>query len=236
MSGRGYDMRDGEGGARAVPAPGSHPSDHARSGHGASRFDPSRVTGLGLGKSNDWHTPAAVFAALGCRFDLDVAAPRDGPLHVPTSRWLSSGALERDWEGFVWMNPPFGGRGALSPWLTKFFDHGNGIALTPDRTSAPWFQGAWRRADAVMFARKTPFLLANGEKAGSPAFGTALWASGPRAVVALLRAERLGFGILALPRDSGRHRDSGGDAFAAPGAACQSGPNADSGIAQPEAA
>jgi hypothetical protein len=38
------------------------------------------------------------------------------------------------------MNPPFGGRNGLAPWLDKFFANGNGIALTPDRTSAPWWQ------------------------------------------------------------------------------------------------
>lgn len=158
-----------------------------------------QVHGLGAGKSNDWHTPAAVFDALGCRFDLDVAAPIDGPLHVPCDAWLFESALERDWDGFVWMNPPFGGRNAVAVWLAKFFGHGNGVALTPDRTSAPWFHEAWPRADAVLFGRKTRFLLPNGEKAGSPAFGTALWAAGPRGVAALMRAERLGFGFLTHP-------------------------------------
>lgn len=158
------------------------------------------VMGLGEGRSNDWHTPPEVFAALGCRFDLDVSAPAGGPLHVPCDGWIYDRSLERAWSGFVWMNPPFGGRNGLEPWLDKFFLHGNGIALTPDRTSAPWFAKAWRRADAVMFTRgKTPFLLADGSKAGSPAFGTALWASGRAAVQALHRAERSGFGLLAHP-------------------------------------
>ncbi|RYG88590.1 MAG: hypothetical protein EON59_04075, partial [Alphaproteobacteria bacterium] len=157
------------------------------------------VHGLGLGQSNEWYTPASVFDALGCRFDLDVAAPTDGPLHVPTSRWISRDSLSLDWTGFVWMNPPFGGRNGLAPWLDKFFAHGNGIALTPDRTSAPWFQDAWKRADMVMFTRKTPFLLPNGTKAGSPAFGTTLWAVGEQGVAALRRAHSVGFGQLALP-------------------------------------
>lgn len=157
----------------------------------------SRVHGLGAGLSNEWATPPSVFEALGCRFDLDVAAPPHGPLHVPTSNWISRDSLSIPWQGFIWMNPPFGGRNALAPWLDKFFAHGNGIALTPDRTSAPWFHDAWARADAVMFTRKTPFLRHDGERAGSPAFGTALWAAGSRAVEALTRAERAGFGLRA---------------------------------------
>jgi hypothetical protein len=155
------------------------------------------VNGLGLGKSDEWHTPKSVFDALGCRFDLDVAAPVGGPLHVPCESWYDHASLERLWFGFVWMNPPFGGRNALFPWMSKFFDHGNGIALTPDRTSAPWFHWSWPRAAAVLFARKTPFLLADGSKAGSPAFGTVLWAVGDKAVAALKTAQASGFGLLA---------------------------------------
>jgi hypothetical protein len=158
----------------------------------------AHVTGLGLGLSNNWNTPPAVFEALGERFDLDVSAPIDGPLHVPTSRWFSSHALEQDWFGFVWMNPPFGGRNSLAPWLTKFFDHGNGIALTPDRTSTPWFREAWQRADLVMFTPKIRFLRPDGSEGKAPSNGTTLWAAGPQAEEALLRAEEKGLGILAL--------------------------------------
>lgn len=151
------------------------------------------------GKSDDWYTPKQVFNALGCAFDLDVAAPTEGPLHVPCAAWISEAALDSEWSGFVWMNPPFGGRNSLEPWLAKFFAHGNGIALTPDRTSAPWFQAAWSAADAVLFTRKVRFLRPDGTEGKSPSNGTALWAIGPQAVAALANASRVGFGILAMP-------------------------------------
>ena len=32
-----------------------------------------------IGASDDWYTPARVFEALGTTFDLDVAAPPEGP-------------------------------------------------------------------------------------------------------------------------------------------------------------
>ena len=99
-----------------------------------------------LGASDEWFTPRYIFDALGEVFDLDVAAPVDGPLHVPAQVYFSREGLTQQWFGFVWMNPPFGGRNSIVPWLDKFFEHGNGIALTPDRTSAPWFQKAWRKA------------------------------------------------------------------------------------------
>lgn len=154
------------------------------------------------GASDEWYTPAYVFEALGERFDLDVAHPGDATCHVPAARWLTSdgvGGLAHDWDGFVWMNPPFGGRNALTPWLDKFFAHSNGIALTPDRTSAPWFWEAWSRADRVLFTRKIRFLRPDGTEGVSPSNGTALWAAGERAAAALDRAASSGLGILAQP-------------------------------------
>lgn len=152
------------------------------------------------GASDEWYTPAFVFEALGERFDLDVAHP-EKPTHVPTRNWFTEmdDGLRCNWRGFVWMNPPFGGRNALEPWLTKFFAHGNGIALTPDRTSAPWFQDAWSRADRVLFTRKIRFLRPDGTAGASPSNGTCLFASGERAATALERASQRGLGILGKP-------------------------------------
>jgi hypothetical protein len=149
------------------------------------------------GASDEWYTPKYIFDALGCGFDLDVAAPRNGPPFVPTSRWFSSHALEREWFGFIWMNAPFEGRNALAAWLDKFFAHGNGIALTPDRTSAPWFQDAWPKADLVLFMPKVRLIRPDGSLGKSPSNGTALWAAGDKAERALIRAASAGLGILA---------------------------------------
>lgn len=97
------------------------------------------------------------------------------------------------------MNPPFGGRNGLIPWLDKFFAHGDGVALTPDRTSAPWFQSSWEKAGCVLFTRKIRFLRPDGSEGVSPSNGTALWAVGPAGEHALRSAARHGFGILAEP-------------------------------------
>lgn len=150
------------------------------------------------GNSDEWYTPKYIFDALGCGFDLDVAAPACRT-HVPAKMSLCAEGLEQTWRGFVWMNPPFGGRNGIVPWMDKFLDHGDGVALTPDRTSAPWFQNAWRRADAVLFIPKVKFLRPDGSEGKSPSNGTALWAVGAKGFVALKRAERSGLGILAIP-------------------------------------
>ncbi len=151
--------------------------------------------------SDEWYTPPHVFEALGERFDTDVAHPGTSACHVPTDFWITQGALSCDWSslGFIWMNPPFGGRNALDAWVGKFFDHGNGIALTPDRTSAPWFWKAWHRCDCVLFTRRIRFLRPDGTEGSVPANGTCIWASGERAETALKRAAAAGLGILGQP-------------------------------------
>lgn len=150
------------------------------------------------GQSDEWYTPAYVFDALGCRFELDVAAP-PRPTHVPAHRSISEASLTASWHGFVWMNPPFGGRNSLGPWLDKFFAHGNGIALTPDRTSAPWWQKAARQADAMLFVSgKIKFERPDGSTGKSPSNGTTLFAAGQRGVNALAAAHSAGLGLYSV--------------------------------------
>lgn len=145
------------------------------------------------GESDEWYTPKYIFDALGQHFDLDVAAPISGPRHVPFNRYYWEKSLEREWSGFVWMNPPFGHQSTKRKWLAKFFDHGNGIALLPDRTSAPWWQEFAPMADAVLFvAPKVKFERPDGSIGEQPGTGTTLLAAGSRAKTALIRARVLG--------------------------------------------
>lgn len=152
-----------------------------------------------IGKSDEWFTPRYIFAGLGLVFDLDVAAPIDGPRHVPAYNWYHriDNGLKRQWYGLVWMNPPFGHQRHKREWLSRFFDHGNGIALVPDRTSAPWFQEFAPLSDAICWiSPKVKFERPDGSIGGSPGTGTALFASGPLAVNALARC---GLGIITTP-------------------------------------
>lgn len=152
-----------------------------------------------VGATDDWYTPRYIFEALASTFDLDVAAPPGGVPHVPAHRFLTAAedGLTSPWDGFVWMNAPFGGRNGLVPWLDRFFAHGNGIALTPDRTSAPWWQDANRRADATLFiAGKVRFIRPDGSEGKSPGTGTTLFAAGQKGVIALMLAQIHGLGTM----------------------------------------
>ena len=154
-----------------------------------------------LGKSNEWFTPSYVFEALGETYDVDVACPKDLTfIKTPAKRFISENSLELEWEGFIWMNPPFGDSDNKIAWLTKFFKHkGGGIALTPDRTCAEWWHMSVDRADAVLFSKtRVAFIKPNGVRGDSPGTNTCLWANGSRAVDALIRAERQGLGRVMM--------------------------------------
>jgi hypothetical protein len=154
-----------------------------------------------VGASDEWYTPPHVFNALRCSFDVDVASPgRDVTPWIPAVEF-STKQQPLPFRGFVWMNAPFGARNGLVPWLDEFFEHGNGIALVPDRTSAPWWQDFAPRAELILFvAPKLKFIGADGKPGKSPAQGTCLFGIGARAREPLFRARSEQLGILMVPR------------------------------------
>lgn len=151
-----------------------------------------------VGATDEWYTPPHVFSALGCSFDMDVASPgNDVTPWIPAAEFLTENGLLAPWQGFIWMNPPFGPRNGIIPWLDRFFAHGDGIALTPDRTSAPWWQHFAPMAEAILFVGpKIKFIGADGQPGTSPAQGTSLMAIGSRGIEALYRAGTAQLGVL----------------------------------------
>ncbi len=152
-------------------------------------------------KTDEWYTPAWVFEAMGSTFDLDVAAPESGA-HIPATDWcraaLTKHSVPFKWRGFVWMNPPFGGRNGYRPWAKKFIAHGNGVALAPNRTGAPWWQEFARECDSLLFVTpKIKFLRPDGSEGKSPGYGSVLMAIGTQGNQALERAGANGAGLLA---------------------------------------
>lgn len=149
----------------------------------------------GHNESDEWYTPRYVFDALGVEFDLDPAAPASGPRYVPALNFFHENALAKEWFGFVWLNPPFGHQSQKMQWASKFFGHGNGIMLLPDRTSAPWWQHIAPRSSAVLFmAGKVKFERPDGSIGEQPGNGTCLFAAGDRAAAILIQS---GLGVVA---------------------------------------
>ncbi len=182
------------------------PGNHRASNHEFTLTENRRAMALHeqcVGATDEWYTPPRVFEALGCQFEMDVATTNPPISWVPARRHLWSDSLAQEWFGFIWMNPPFGARNGLVPWLEKFFAHGNGIALVPDRTSAPWWQRFAPMADSILFvAPKLKFIGSDGKPGTSPAQGTCLMAAGERAVDALNMAQSRGLGLLVHPSAS----------------------------------
>lgn len=143
-----------------------------------------------IGESDDWYTPREIFVALGEAFDLDPCSPGEGHW-VPARKIFTKDddGLSKQWSGFVFMNPPFGGRNGHVPWLTRFLEHGNGIAIVRAYTSSGWFHDHAVKADAMLFPRgKTKFIRPDGSIGKAPGHGIVLLAMGERARLALQRS------------------------------------------------
>lgn len=114
-------------------------------------------------ESDEQYTPKWIFDALNVQFDLDVCAPEGGVEWLPAKKHysLKDDALAQNWQGFVWMNPPFS-EGKI--WHEKFAQHGNGICLVPMAKSF-WYYELWNRNEAnlVMIKPNMKFVKPNGE-------------------------------------------------------------------------
>ena len=138
--------------------------------------------------SDEQYTPKWIFDALGVEFDLDVCAPQGGVDYIPAKRHysLADDSLNQNWDGFVWMNPPFS-EGKI--WHNKFIEHGNGICLAP-MSKSYWFYDLWNMQDLsiLMPTPKFKFVKPNG-KANSIFMPVVLYAIGLQGRQALVRSE-----------------------------------------------
>lgn len=141
-----------------------------------------------IGESNEWYTPPEYFKAFNCEFDLDPCSP--GPEHwVPAKKvyTITDDGLSKPWDGFVFMNPPFGGRNGHVPWLQKFIEHGHGIGIVRAYTSSQWFHDNMENVDVVVFPRgKTKFIRPDGSVGKSPGHGICVIGMGQKAMEILM--------------------------------------------------
>lgn len=86
------------------------------------------------GQSNEWLTPLDFIRRLGT-FDLDPCGYIGHQTAVKLI-CLPTDGLAQDWEGRVWLNPPYGRD--TKNWLKALSVHGNGIALVFARLETSW--------------------------------------------------------------------------------------------------
>lgn len=87
---------------------------------------------------DEWLTPPEIIKAFP-EFDLDPCAPINRPWPTARAHYTKDDdGLQKDWQGCVWMNPPYGSE--CQKWLAKLAEHGNGIALVFARTETKMFQ------------------------------------------------------------------------------------------------
>ena len=134
--------------------------------------------------SDDYYTPSWLFEDMGVEFDLDVASPPGGVPWIPAKRFLTMAddGLYTPWVGRVWMNPPYS---KPAPWVARFIEHGNGIALLPF-TKSKWNNLLWNNSAAGTVLITASFKFGNNSDE-SIMLPVALWAIGGWAVDAIAR-------------------------------------------------
>ena len=81
-----------------------------------------------------------------------------------------------------------------------YVQHGNGIALVPERTSTGWWQEAASRSDLLLFVKqRIPFISSTRDDTTACAIGSTLIAIGERGTRGLITASRNELGLLLKP-------------------------------------
>lgn len=140
------------------PADG-RPAPRVGSNRGMGSHQSARVG------TTTWLTPMQVILTLP-PFHLDPCAHPAWPT-AQRLICLPDDGLAAEWEGHVWLNPPYGVE--QWRWMRRLADHGDGVALIFARTeTAGFMEHVWGRADAILFIRnRLTFVAADGEPAAS---------------------------------------------------------------------
>lgn len=137
--------------------------------------------------SEEWYTPADIVERVIqvlTGIDLDPCSNSQEAPNVPAALHFSKAedGLTREWNGKVWMNPPYGR--SIGQWIGKLvseYEAGRvteAIALVPARTDTAWF-AALRDFPRCFVQGRITFLKPDGSKADPAPFPSALVYLGP---------------------------------------------------------
>ena len=118
-------------------------------------------------KRQDWETPDSIFDPLNEEFGftIDVCA-NDANAKCKDYFSEEDNALEQEWNGVCWMNPPFGEQGK---WVKKAYESSESgaivVCLLPARTNTNWWHEYCMKGE-VRFIKGRPKF--KGAKYGLP--------------------------------------------------------------------
>ena len=145
--------------------------------------DYAKATNTG---DNEWYTPTKYLdlarTVLGA-FDLDPASSNKAQERVGAAGYftLSDDGLKNEWQGRVWLNPPY-----AQPYIAEFVSKlvmewraghvDAAILLTHNYTDTAWFHEAAGNCDAICFTRgRIKFIHGKKGEVASPAQGQAFF-------------------------------------------------------------
>ena len=146
--------------------------------------------------TNEWLTPPELIKSLG-KFDLDPCCPNKMPWKTAKKMICrpKDGLIEK-WQGRVWCNPPYS---SILQWAEKMAEHGNGILLTPGKsTDTKWGQICLHANAVLFFKGRLLFHYPNGEKSTGKWMSNMLSAFGKDNVEALRECQVQFPGVLMM--------------------------------------
>lgn len=101
-------------------------------------------------KGHEWYTPMELFNKLNAEFGFttDPCAESTNRLGLPMYFTKEQDGLLQQWQGNVFINPPYGQTGKVQDWVKKASEYMGGLVvfLMPARTDTRWFHNfIWKK-------------------------------------------------------------------------------------------
>lgn len=111
-------------------------------------------------RTDEWSTPDDFFAELNetFHFDLDACA---SPRNAKCARYFTreQDALQQQWQGKVWMNPPYGRE--IAAFMRKAYEESllgaTVVCLVPSRTDTQWWHRYAMRGQIIYLRGRLRF-------------------------------------------------------------------------------